>query len=748
MKAELSVLPIILCGGSGSRLWPLSTQEAPKQFQQLVGSETMFVQTFKRFTQGYGFSYQPARVIGRKRHKAIIEEQIICSEVNIEKLILEPCMRNTCAAIAASIVDLATLSPEQIVLVLPSDHHISDVDGFHSAIKTGLDLLQSNHGIVTFGIRPTRAETEYGYIEKGSGEGAVYQVKTFREKPDLRSAETYITDQNFLWNSGIFMFRVSDIVAEFERQQAELWRLVKRATEKGNWDGKSLLLDKETYLNCTNTSFDYGIMESAPHISVIESDFGWSDLGSWNQLHEILPKNGSNNVEIGNVQTVGVQNSYLRSEDRLLAVGGLDNIIVVSRPDALLITHRDKTSIVNDLHEQVRATNWPPAHIAQSGKIVPSKDEIRAWIFDLALPYWADRGIDYDFGGVHEALSYQGKPVDLGGKRIRVLMRQIYSFAKAKHYGWQGEHERILRHCFDTLVNTGWHDDGGWIHRYNNDGTVQDDQRDTYDHAFALLSCAALYQTTGWDEAKLWADKTLNYLDTHLKDQTNGGFFEGSKPVNFRRANPHMHYLEAVLEWFEVTGDRSYLKRAEKIIALFKNKFFDHDNWRLHEFFDLEWNPLNNDKNQIEPGHHYEWTWLLLRYVKASGDQSVKEYARKLYATALSFGHISSTDAAADTMDFDGSNLSDTARLWPQTEALKAAVAMEEYGLPNDKNLVTRMLDQIYNRYLSTPQPGGWFDKMNKEGAVVSTDIQASLLYHILCAFAEYLELEKEAANR
>lgn len=741
---SLNVLPIILCGGAGSRLWPLSRTNKPKQFHNIVGEETMFVSTLTRVKQGIGFNYLPARIIGGANLESVLVEQVKQSDVAVEQIILEPLMRDTCAAIAAAISDLADEAPDRIVLVLPSDHHISDVKGFNRTIKIGTDAVNAHGGIMTIGIQPTRPETQYGYIEHSTDKGPVYKVERFREKPNLKSAEAYLALGNYFWNSGIFMFRAGDMINELKKQQRQIWDCACAAAQQGDKNDICLLLDKSHFERADKISIDYGVMEHADNIQVVQAGFDWSDLGSWTQLHEIAPQNQFGNVEIGNVETVGVNNSYLRSEDRLLSVCGIDDIVVVSQPDALLITHRDRSYLVKDICNKLAQTNWPQILLPTSGKQIPDSSVIKSWVFDVAMPYWAKNGIDYQQGGVFEALNYHGEPAELDSKRLRVLARQIYSFAQAKHYGWTGDADKILKHCFDTLIKTGWQDEGGWIHRFNNDGSVQDDQRDTYDQAFVLLACASLYRTMGWEDAKHWADKTQTYMDTHLADTKNGGYFEGSKPVEYRRANPHMHYMEAMLEWFEVTQDQSYLDRAAEIIDLFKTKFFDHENWRLHEFFTLDWTPLPNDQNRVEPGHHYEWAWLLLKYCKLSGDTSVKDYARKLYATALSFGHIKHTDAAADSMDFDGSNLSDSARLWPQTEALKAAIALREHGMPGDENLINRMLDQIYNRYLSTPQAGAWFDKTNSIGAVTSQDVQASILYHILVAFIEYLNAESE----
>lgn len=741
----MPILPIVLCGGSGSRLWPLSRKSAPKQFHNLATEKTMLCATLDRVSTTLSDGlYSPARVIGATIFQNLIEEQSQTSSTDIDRIILEPCMRDTCAAIAASIVDLADTDPDQIVLVLPSDHHVADVAGFSAVVKRAAKTVAADGGIMTIGITPSRPETQFGYIERAQGDGPIYKVARFREKPDLAAAKAYLALGTFFWNAGIFMFRVGDMANEFLKQQPDIWQHAGDAVKHAARDGLHVTLAQTDFEACDKISIDYGIMENADKICTIQAAFDWSDLGSWNQLHETAPKDNKGNVIIGDVVSTGVYNSYIRSQDRPVAIAGIDDIVVVSQPDALMIVHRDKSFLVKDLHGMISKTPWPPKLMNSSGKQIPYLERIRDWMFNEALPYWALRGMDYQNGGVHEELDYAGHPVDLGHKRLRVLARQIYCYAQANILGWDGDCDKILNHCVDTLINTGWHKDGGFIHLFNVDGSVQDDRRDTYDHCFVLLAFANLWAATKNPLAKQWGEKTLCFMDEHMADKDNGGFFETPDKSGMRRANPHMHFLEAMIAWYEATGEPKYLERATQMVDLFKDKFFDHDNWRLHEMLDEHWVPLDHDINQVEPGHHYEWVWLLLTYAKLSGDESVKDYARKLYATALSFGHFPKTDAVALSMHYDGSHLSPTARMWGQTEGLKAALAMKEHGMAVDGNLATRMLDQIFNRYLNTPQAGGWYDAADQEGRIVSKYMPSSTFYHVLCAFAEYLRLEDD----
>lgn len=744
MNQPLAVTPVILCGGAGSRLWPMSRDSKPKQFHRFLNDKTLLTNTLERVGhKGEGLVYLPTRIVGGIGFEALLVEQGETSSASVERYVLEPAIRDTAAAIAAAIADLAEREPERMVLVLPSDHEIPQNAAFHSIIRQGAEALSVRGGIMTIGITPTRPETQYGYIERGEGEGPVYDVVRFREKPDLATAEGFLRSGRFFWNGGIFMFRAGEMGAEIARQQPEVWARASEALARAEVVGKCHRLDETAFSACPKISIDYAVMENAPRISVVAADFAWNDLGSWNQLHEcsLLDENG--NARFGEVVTIDVRNSYLRSEDRLLAVAGLEDIIVVSQPDALLIAHRDKSYLVKNITELVKKADWPPLAVAHSGRSVPSARVIRKWLFEAALPLWAGRGLDLEHGGVHEALNHDGSPADLGYKRLRVLARQIYCFSHASMLGWDGDSDRVLRHCFDTLVTTGWHPEGGWIHLFNPDGTVQDPQRDTYDQCFVLLGLAWLWRAKKWPEAKEWAERTLSFMDEALADPVNGGFFESSNSADLRRANPHMHYLEAMHAWYEATGEQRFLDRAQHSVDLFQSVFFNAGTWSVTEYFSADWSPCKDRSPLIEPGHHYEWIWLLLRHARLADQPGLREYCRKLYATSHAFGHARGTDAVCDAMAPDGSGMVGTARLWPQTEALKAGLEARTQGLPGDETLFIRMLDVIFNRYLTVPMRGGWYDQLDAAGRVISKNMPTSTFYHVFCALVEYLRTEK-----
>jgi mannose-1-phosphate guanylyltransferase/mannose-6-phosphate isomerase len=350
MGTSHTITPVILCGGAGSRLWPMSRDSKPKQFHRLVNDKTLLTNTLERVDhRGEGLRYLPTRVVGGVGFESLLVEQGETSSVEVERYVLEPLIRDTAPAIAAAIADLAETDPERMVLVLPSDHQISDVAAFFDVVRTGAEALAARGGIMTIGIAPTRPETQYGYIERGDGDGPVYDVSRFREKPDLETAETFLRSGRFFWNAGIFMFRAGEMGAELDRQQPEVWAQARQAVERAEIAGKCYRLDSDAFAASPKISIDYAVMENASRISVVAASFDWNDLGSWNQLHDGSPLDEAGNAKFGDVLAIDVHNSYLRSEDRLLAVAGLDNIIVVSQPDALLIVHRDKAHLVRIL---------------------------------------------------------------------------------------------------------------------------------------------------------------------------------------------------------------------------------------------------------------------------------------------------------------------------------------------------------------------------------------------------------------
>ena len=348
-----SLIPVILCGGSGTRLWPLSRRLQPKQFHALVDEDSLLQSTIKRLNGIGRFVSKPA-VVCNEEHRFLVAEQLRAIEFPNVPIYLEPEGRNTAPALAMVALSCINHQDDPILLVLPADHIITDVPMFHRRIETALPFAQDG-SLVTFGITPTRPETGYGYVQKdvsaaGSNDDSqVYGVREFIEKPDLTTAERYIRDGEYLWNSGMFIFRASLLVAELRRQRPDIITHIERALRHRTTDHDFVRPDSTAFLNCPNESIDYAVMEGAENRVVVELNAGWSDVGSWNGVWEATQRDPHGNVVLGDVVLNDVSNSYIRAEHRLVAAVGLENTVVVDTVDSVLVGDKDKIQNVKEI---------------------------------------------------------------------------------------------------------------------------------------------------------------------------------------------------------------------------------------------------------------------------------------------------------------------------------------------------------------------------------------------------------------
>ncbi|MDP2167923.1 MAG: mannose-1-phosphate guanylyltransferase/mannose-6-phosphate isomerase [Thermodesulfovibrionales bacterium] len=336
---------VIMAGGKGTRFWPLSREAFPKQFLRLIGERTLIQDTIHRLRGGI----KPSNilVVTTKGQKDIVEWQLkeLLGGVNC---ILEPEGKNTAPAVALAAFKLYKKSKDALMLILPSDHHIGDAGAFLSAVETAAAAARKGD-IVTFGIKPSRPETGYGYIKTGKKLMAgVFSAARFIEKPDLKTAKTFLKDGSYYWNSGIFLFRVKDIIAELKRHMPELHQAFSEIARYLNTDKEEEAL-KEVYRKLKEESIDYGVMEKSERIAVVTADFKWSDIGSWSALDDVLDKNSEGNVLFGNVVEVGCKDSILFAGARLIAAIGLEDMVVVDTQDATLIVPKEKVQQVKEL---------------------------------------------------------------------------------------------------------------------------------------------------------------------------------------------------------------------------------------------------------------------------------------------------------------------------------------------------------------------------------------------------------------
>jgi mannose-1-phosphate guanylyltransferase / mannose-6-phosphate isomerase len=341
--------PVILSGGSGTRLWPMSRSFYPKQLLPLVGEHSLLQQAALRVADVPGFG--APLLIANEEHRFIIAEQLREIDVAAQGLLLEPVGRNTAPAACVAALTLAEAEPDALMLLMPSDHTITDRDAFLAAVERAAVAARAGY-LVTFGIHPERAETGYGYIERGAAfscaQGA-FAVARFVEKPDPETAERYVAAGAFLWNSGIFLFPAALYLSELERLRPEMLEACRRALSAARRDDDFIRLDKQAFTACPSDSIDYTVMEHTERAVVVPVSMGWSDLGSWDALWDMAEKDAAGNALVGNVIAEDAKNCYLRSEAGLVAVLGVEDMVVVATDDAVMLAPRNRAQDVRRL---------------------------------------------------------------------------------------------------------------------------------------------------------------------------------------------------------------------------------------------------------------------------------------------------------------------------------------------------------------------------------------------------------------
>jgi mannose-1-phosphate guanylyltransferase/mannose-6-phosphate isomerase len=350
------IIPVILSGGSGTRLWPLSRKMHPKQLLPLVSDTTMLQDTITRLTGSPDIDH--AMVICNDDYRFMVAEQVKETEISSNEIILEPVGRNTAPAIALAAFNAIRDGEDPVLLVLPADHVIADVDTFQSALQVGKQQSEAGK-LVTFGIVPDVPETGFGYIKAhATGEQqSCYDVDQFVEKPDAETAASYIADGHYYWNSGMFMFRASTYLAALKQHSPGIYEASEAAFNAATRDLDFIRVGVEEFENCPSDSIDYAVMEKVDNAVVIPVDIGWNDVGSWSALHDVGDVDAEGNLLIGDVKSAMTSGSYVRANNRLVVTLGVDNMIVVDTDDALLVASRDNVQDIKTVVEQLNAEN-------------------------------------------------------------------------------------------------------------------------------------------------------------------------------------------------------------------------------------------------------------------------------------------------------------------------------------------------------------------------------------------------------
>jgi mannose-1-phosphate guanylyltransferase/mannose-6-phosphate isomerase len=703
----MAIKPVILCGGSGTRLWPLSSRREPKQFLRLASERSMLQDTALRVSDRARF--QRPLAIGSARHAGLLHSALPDADI-----LLEPHARNSAPPIAAACL---LCEPEDLILILPADHHIGRPAAFLEAIARGESAaLQAE--IVTFGIEPDHAATGYGYIE-AEGDAELRKVSRFVEKPDLATAEAYLASGRFFWNAGIFLFQASVMLEAFKAHAPDILHDVEEAL-----DGP--FLSPHHFARVRSQSIDYAILEHADNISVVPVSMEWGDLGDFRALHEAEAGEWPNrNVTFGPVATQNTQNIFVHSQGPWIALQGVENIAVVATPEAVLVTTLDQAAEIKDVTS--RADN-PATHALKAEQ----RDWLSHWLWQRVMPHWAAHAIDPATGSAVEAIEFSGAPASSLFRRGRVGPRQLYAFASARQRGWNpnGAADVVIEACLRHLGGPARARGGGWVHGFNGDGSVNDARRDLYDHAFIALAGSQLLMEGDRRGGDL-ADEAFAFIDSFFREPVHGGWHDPETAPGQRRANPHMHLLEASLLHYEASFSPASLDRIAQIATLFERWMFDPETDGLIEDLAHDW--ARPPTQRIEPGHCYEWAYLLEQCRRVTG-RDTGSWCRRLIGFAERHGLQGGL-----VIDRYG-NPAPTFRLWPQLERLRALAAM-----PRPDVDLPAITDGIIDNFLKPGPDHGWVDHFDQNLEPLTTLVPASMIYHLVTNISVLLPQVRDA---
>ena len=714
-----TIHPVILCGGSGTRLWPLSTPEMPKQFLALTSDKSMIEDTAARFANSteVDLTFGQVLVVGAKRHKALLSKGLPEA-----RQILEPFGRNSAPAVSAACL---AYKSDDLILILPADHDIQDVPAFHRAIAVAATAAEAG-AIVTFGIEPSHPATGYGYIKaQAQTQSGALSVDQFVEKPDLETAKSYLASGAYYWNAGIFLFKAGVMLDALKTFAPDV--LVGAKNAMGDARGDVMALDPKAFETTPSISIDYAVMERASNVETVPVSMGWSDVGGYRALHELLTDDVAENHTSGPVHLQNSSGLYVRSEGPAVSVNGVNDLVIVATADEVMITPKDDDGAVKALGAAVQNGRHS---LGLSSEL---KQSAKDWLWQ-AFDTWSKVGWDDERRGFVEQLHMDGAPDAEAPRRVRVQARQVFSFAKAIEMGWPN------RSAAEDLVEKGLtyidtrlrHPEGGFVHVTAPDGTPIEDQRDLYDHAFLILAGSTAYKTTGSLLAHKIARDALAFIDTKMKCQDNGGWVESLPTQTPRRANPHMHLLEAMLEYYDAFGDETALDRAREIVTLFECHFFNPATDVMAEVFTEDWQLTTNAGETIfEPGHHYEWATLLCLFEQRTGHDTLS-WRRRLIQRADESGLNRSSGFPYNALRANGEITNSNSRLWHSLEMFRS------YCLHPGVATTARteqLFVQIMAVFLAEGPKGGWLDEITIDGGPAAKAVPASMLYHAVNAF-------------
>jgi len=704
---------VVLAGGAGTRLWPLSNRRRPKQFAPLIGALSLFQRTARR---AQALAAGPVLVVGGQSHRDLLRAQL--AEAGVEgRLLLEPLGRDSGPAVAAAALRLLAEGRDDPAVFLPSDHHIPDDEALLAALREAADAARGER-LITLGLRPTRPETGYGYVQP-QDEGL--SLARFVEKPSAEAAPGLIAS-GALWNSGMLVGRPSVLVAELRRHAPELLAAVEAALHA---NGDDLELDP-AFGAAPKISIDYALLEKSERVWVLPVDFGWSDVGGWDAVAEVLGAS----ERAPNWIDVDSSGCFVRAaEGVIVATAGVQDLNIIAEPGAVLVTAKGSGTLIRTLAEQAEALENRPRPLREGAV------RFRDWLRFRALPVWATLGVEPD-GGFIDALSAAGEQVG-AVRRARVQARQVFVFAAAGRLGWSGPWARLAATGLERFVQTSLRGDGLYRSRVERSGSPLDDLAALYEQAFALLALASAAECLPGRERWTSLAHELRGAVDALRHKGGGWREAGDHPF---QANAQMHLLEASLAWDRIEPDAAWAALARELATLALDRFIAPSG-ALHEFFDADWRPLQAVEGQlIEPGHQFEWAWLLDGWGRRHGDARAVDAARRL-AEVGARGFAPQLGVLADALDEDLNLASGRARLWPQAEWLRAALRLARHASGEER---ARWLEQaaqaLHALQLYLTADGLWRDKLVGAHSFIDEPAPASSLYHIMGAYLELAE--------
>lgn len=708
--------PVILCGGSGARLWPVSRSAAPKQFARLIEAKSTFEAAVDRARALPGAG--DIRVVAGASHEELLDAQLRGRGDEVRRL-LEPEGRDSAAGMAAAAVDILKHDPQGIALFMAADHHVPDREPYVEAIGTAAEAAARGR-IVVLGVRPDHASTAYGYIEPGEGE-LVKPIRRFIEKPDARAAEIYVR-QGLLWNAGNFVAPAALLMAELDRYAPQIAAAARAAVAEGERVGSRVRLGR-AFLTAPRTPIDYAVMEQTSLGAVLPVDFAWSDIGAWDAVWAAGPKDDDGVVRRGNVHAVGARNVIAQAAPGMtLGVIDVEELAIVVEPDAVLVSRLSSSQKVKTVAERVRHAT-PRAFQDVSAAAA----DLRRWLWQSTLPIWWVLGADHVGGGFYQALNPEG--VGTGSRPVDVQLRQTFVFAEAAQMGWSQVGGAAARHGWDFVAQHGRRPDGLFRHEASALRSAADEAPRLGDQAAALLALAALHRLFGDPAARAEALLILSTLGEH---RHGDGWREGSRPF---QAQVHMHLFDAATAWLEL-GEPAFGTMAEAVAELALQRFIE-PGVGLRDVFDGAWRAVNAE-GEIESGPQFAWASRLQAWGRRSGDPRACDAARALFDVGLR-GLDARRGLVTERISASIAPGALPARLAHQTEYLMAAVELDE------PEHVLAAVNAVH-AFLRKDRPGFWAETADPESGYDRGLSQATTLQQLwrgVTALSRYVETRR-----